>query len=123
MDGGWLESERRRAEALLAPERTGVLLQAVALNPKAEALGALAGAGWNTDAPEVRVNVYLFADWDQATRVGAVLMEMVDGGVYYARTATNGALLFFAAARIDRPNPHESRARVDHLISAFSGVE
>jgi hypothetical protein len=123
MDSGWLESERQRAAALLAPERTGVLMQPVALNPLPEALGALAGIGWTTDAPEVRVNVYLFADWDQASRVGPVLTEMVDGGVYYVQTATNGGLLFFAAARLDHPHPDESRARVDRLMSAFSGLE
>ena len=123
MDSGWVESERQRAVALLAPERTGVLMQTVALNPLPEAVGALTGIGWSTDAPEVRVNVYLFGDWDQAGRVGAILTEMVDGGVYYARAATNGGLLFFAAARIDHPHPHETRARVDRLMSAFSGLE
>lgn len=123
MAANWLESERRRAIALLAPERTGVSLHAVALNPSAETLGALSGMSWNTEAPEIRVNVYLFADWDQANRVGTALVEMVDGGIYYARAITNGALLLFAVIRLDHPNPNESRARVDQLLSAFSGLE
>lgn len=123
MDASWLESEHQRAVALLARERTGVPLQTVALNPPPEALGALTGSSWNTDAPEVRMNVYLFADWDQAHRVGTALVDMVDGGVYYARAITNGALLLFAVTRIDHPNANESRTRVDQLMSAFSGLE
>jgi hypothetical protein len=123
MDAQRIASERQRAVALLAPERTGVPLQAVTLNPSSEALGALTGMSWNTDAPVVRVTVYLFADWEQAHRVGETLVEMLDGEVYHARALTNGALLLWVIARIDDPDAAQRRARVDQLLSAFSGLE
>jgi len=123
MDAQGIASERQRAVALLAPERTGVPLEAVTVNPPTEALGALTGMSWDTDAPAVRVTVYLFADWQQAHSVGDALVEMLDGEVYHARALTNGALLLLVIARIDDPDAARRRARVDRLLSAFSGLE
>jgi hypothetical protein len=123
MDAQRIASERQRAVDLLAPERTGVPLQAVPLNPPSEELGALTGMSWDTDAPAVRVTVYLFAGWEQAQRVGEALVEMLDGEVYHAQAVTNGALLLWVIARIDHPDAAQRRARVDQLLSAFSGLE
>jgi hypothetical protein len=116
MDAQGIASERQRAVALLAPERTGVPLEAVTVNPPTEALGALTGMSWDTDAPAVR-------DWQQAHSVGDALVEMLDGEVYHARALTNGALLLLVIARIDDPDAARRRARVDRLLSAFSGLE
>jgi hypothetical protein len=118
-----MAAERRRAVELLAPERTGVPLHEVAVNPPPEALGALTGMSWDTDAPEVRVTVHLFADQEQALRVGTALVEMLDGEVYEAQALINGTWLLVVIARRDPPHAAERRARVQQLISAFDGPD
>ncbi len=106
--------------ALLAPERIGFTLDTVPLNPAAEKVGALTGIGWLARAPDVRVNIYVFARQEQGIEVGKALQEMVDGDGYYARAAVNGALMFFAVT--DTASP-EARARLDDLMAAFAGLE
>lgn len=115
-----IASERQRALALLAPERLGFALESATPNPSPDGLGALAGQGWLARDPEVRVNVYIFETWEQGSQVAAALADMVNGDGYYAQALVNGTLMLFAVT--DAENP-EACQRLDHLMSAFAGLE
>jgi hypothetical protein len=113
-------SEVRRAEALVAPEWSGLSLERRPPQPDPEEIGAVTGFGLAGPDERVRANVYLFERWGQGTEVGTALQEMIDGDGYRAVAATNGRLLLLAVA-----GEHDAAglAELNQLVGAFHGYE
>jgi hypothetical protein len=113
-------AERSRAHNLLSLGDLGVEWSEEPVVPDAASLGALDGFRLVSDDGEVRLNIYVYAEWGQGYETGRTLQEMVDGDVYYATSTINGRLLCFAVA-----NASSARGRelVDAALGAFAGWE
>ena len=124
MSDALVEQQMARLKALLSEERAGPGLEAAEPQLSAPELGALAGVGYRTRKPDVQASVYIFAESsarrDAATRLKS--LYSADPGVY-ARSTTNGPMLFFAHTRIDHKQGRDAEYRLDRILSAFAGDE
>ena len=124
MSEALVEQQLARLKALLSEERAGPGLAAADPEVPAAELGALNGVGYRTQKPDVQVSVYVFGDSglrrDATTRLKG--LRASEQGVY-ARTATNGPMLFYAHTRVDGRNAQQAEDRLDRIMSAFAGDE
>lgn len=119
-----LEQQLQRLEGLLNPERTKVVLEKTDPEYSPQDLGALAGVGYLARNPDVRISVYVFGDWSKHREIAKQLRSgIADPAVVYARTATNGPMLFFAQTRLDSVYGDDAEFRLDRIMSAFAGDE
>jgi hypothetical protein len=115
-----VSTERSRAHQLLSVGELGVEWREERVVPDPASLGALDGFRLVSDDAEVRLNIYVYAEWGQGAAAGAALEEMVDGDVYYAGSTINGRLLCFA---VTSTGSERGRRLVDDALGAFAGWE
>jgi hypothetical protein len=112
--------ERARARELLTLAGIDADWVEEAAVPDAASLGALDAFRWRSRAPDVQLNVYVFADWGGGLVAGAALQDHVDGDQYYCRHVTNGRLLAVAIAA----SGDEAACRLaDDSLSGLAGWE
>lgn len=119
-----VDRQLARLAALLSEERAGAGLLNAEPQPGAEEVGALRAVGYRTRKPDVIVSIYIFPDWSKHREISGRLMNQFSGdeGVY-ARTATNGPMLFFAHTRLNSGKGREAEHRLDQIMTAFAGDE
>lgn len=124
MSEALVDQQTARLKALLSEERAGPGLEPAEPQFPAAELGALHAVGYQTYKPDVQVSVYVFGELsarrDAATRLKNLYSD--DAGVY-ARSTTNGPMLFFAHTRIDHKQGRDAEYRLDRIMSAFAGDE
>jgi hypothetical protein len=118
--GDLVTAERSRARDLLSLGNLGIRWREEPVVPEPASLGALDGFRLVSDDGEVRLNIYVYAEWGQGAATGTALEEMVDGDVYYARNTINGRLLGFA---VTNGNSERGRQLVDQVLGALAGWE
>lgn len=124
MSNELIQQQLRRLQGLLSADRTGVTLKKAEPHPSAESVGALTAVGYTTDAPAVHVSVYVFSNWNKHREVADKLKASVGSDPKtYARTATNGPMLFFAHTKLEGENARDTEFKLDGIMSAFSGDE
>lgn len=119
-----VDRQLERLRGLLSSDRTRVTLSEAEPEFSPEELGALAGVGYLTQNPQVRVSVYVFADWSKHQETSERLRgEYANDEGVYARAITNGPMLFFAHTRIDGSDATYAEICLDGIMSAFAGDE
>jgi len=119
-----IEAEKTRIRKLLSQKRTGLDLQDVPANPTADAVGALAALGLQTDDGEVRANVYIYEDWgDGEAYIEQLEAQFPSSEAQYTNAGINGVLLFFGIAKMDGVLGRKAEDMLDEMLSAFSGNE
>jgi hypothetical protein len=113
-------AERRRAMELLAPERTGVILDVVDAEPAADLLGAAEAFGLIGRDLGIRVNIYIYEGWGEGTEHLATLEAIAKADGRHHQTAVNGASLFFGSTGM---NDMDGHFLLNDLMSAFAGWE
>lgn len=124
MTDALVDQQAARLNALLSEERAGPGLETADPQFPASELGAQYAVGYRTKKPDVQASVYVFTE-SSARREATTRLKSLysaDSGVY-ARTATNGPMLFFAHTRVDNKQGRDAEYRLDRLLSAFSGDE
>jgi hypothetical protein len=124
MSDALIEQQIARLKALLSEERVGPGLEPAEPQFSAAELGAQYAAGYQTRKPDVAVSVYIFTESSARRDATARLKSLYadDPGVY-ARTTTNGPMLFFAHTRVDHRQGRDAEYRLDRILSAFAGDE
>lgn len=120
MSADWIRAERERALGLLSPANTGVTLESTAPRVPPGRIGARDGFGLASPDPDVRVSVYVFAEWGAGAEHAVPLQNLVEAEGYETDTAINGALLFLGIIHQD---DLPARFLLNDLLSAFSGRE
>jgi len=120
MSADWIRTERQRALDLLSPANTGVTLEPTAPRVPPDRMGALDGFGLASRDPDVRVSVFIFAEWGAGAPRAASLQNLAEAEDREADTAINGALLFLGTINKD---DLPARFLLNDLLSAFSGRE
>jgi hypothetical protein len=113
-------AERSRAFDLLELAGLGSGWTEEPVVPDPSSLGARDGFRLVASDRDVRLNVYVYDEWGAGAVAGGALQEMVDGGVYYARSTVNGRLLCFAVTDIESA---PGRELVDLALGALAGWE
>jgi plasmid replication initiation protein len=124
MSDDLVERQMARLSALLSEERAGPGMEEAEPEIAASELGAAQAVGYRTQKPDVQVSVYVFTE-SAARRAASDRLKALyasDSRVY-ARTATNGPMIFFAHARIDGRKGKDAEYRLDRILSAFAGDE
>jgi hypothetical protein len=112
-----------RLSGLMHPERTRIALEKADPERAPEELGALAGVGYRSHNPDIRVSVYIFSSWSQHQPISKQLKEEFAADGVHVVTATNGPMLFFGHTRTDGPKGMDARFALGDIVSAFSGDE
>lgn len=123
MNSPFVETQLRKLESLLSPERTQTTLTPSEVEVPAADLGASASVGYVSAPPVVHISIYVFEDsGKREAAIEKLKAVRADNPLIYQRSASNGAMLFFAYTNISE-NDNAGEFQLDTIMSAFAGDE
>lgn len=110
-------------DALLAQERTGIVLESAVPLVAPEKLGATAGVAYTASDPNIWVSVYDFEHADDHANVVKELNKHLPNPDLLVETTSNGSLLFFGYAQKTGDPIEDMFHPLVTLVSSFAGEE